>query len=107
MAAVPRSPRSWEASQRIPVMLRCRLLEGWHGSTRSHRNRPGNLPRQTDASRFALSSPVETILELLSSGMTPEEILGDYEDLEREDILAALAYAARVTQIKRIEPAVA
>ena len=54
-----------------------------------------------------LRYPVETILELLSSGMTAEEILVDYEDLEREDILAALAYAARVTQIKRIEPAVA
>ena len=44
-----------------------------------------------------LRYPVETILELLSSGMTPDEILADYEDLEREDILAALAYAARVT----------
>jgi uncharacterized protein (DUF433 family) len=54
-----------------------------------------------------LRYPVETILELLSSGMTVEEILGDYEDLEREDILAALAYAARVTQTKRIEPTVA
>ena len=37
-----------------------------------------------------LRYPVEMILELLSSGMTPEEILADYEDLEREDILAAL-----------------
>ncbi len=37
-----------------------------------------------------LRYPVETILELLSSGMTTEEILEDYEDLEREDILAAL-----------------
>jgi uncharacterized protein (DUF433 family) len=54
-----------------------------------------------------LRYPVETILELLSSGMTVEEILGDYEDLERDDILAALAYAARVTQTKRIEPALA
>jgi uncharacterized protein (DUF433 family) len=54
-----------------------------------------------------LRYPVETILELLSSGMSADEILGDYEDLEREDILAALAYAVRVTQIKRIEPAVA
>jgi uncharacterized protein (DUF433 family) len=54
-----------------------------------------------------LRYPVETILELLSSGMTTDEILADYEDLEREDILAALAYAARVTQTGRIEPAVA
>jgi uncharacterized protein (DUF433 family) len=52
-----------------------------------------------------LRYPVETILELLSSGMTPEEILADYEDLEREDILAALLFATRLSQVKRIEPA--
>ena len=51
-----------------------------------------------------LRYPVEVILELLSSGMTTEEILADYDDLEREDILAVLAYAARLSQIKRIEP---
>lgn len=50
-----------------------------------------------------LRYPVELILELLSSGMTTEQILADYEDLEREDILAALAYAARLSQVKRIE----
>ena len=52
-----------------------------------------------------LRYPVELILELLSSGMSPEEILDDYEDLEREDILAALSFATRLSQIKRIEPA--
>ena len=51
-----------------------------------------------------LRYPVETILELLSSGMTFEQILDDYEDLERQDILAALDYARRLTQINRIEP---
>ena len=35
--------------------------------------------------------PVEMILELLSGGMTIEELLADYEDLEREDILAVIA----------------
>lgn len=50
-----------------------------------------------------LRYPVETILELLSSGMTTEEIPADYEDLEREDILAALSFAARLSQVKRIE----
>ena len=50
-----------------------------------------------------LRYPVETILELLSSGMTLEEILADYEDLEREDILAVLAFAARLSQVKRLE----
>ncbi|HEX5716118.1 MAG TPA: DUF433 domain-containing protein [Thermoanaerobaculia bacterium] len=50
-----------------------------------------------------LRYPVETILELLSSGMTIEEILVDCEDLEREDILAVLAFAARLSQVKRLE----
>ena len=50
-----------------------------------------------------LRYPVETILELLSSGMTPEEILADYEDLEREDILAVLSFAARLSRVNRIE----
>ncbi|WP_375339374.1 DUF433 domain-containing protein [Okeania hirsuta] len=39
---------------------------------------------------LGLRYPVEFILELLSSGMTIEEILEDYDDLERDDILAAL-----------------
>jgi uncharacterized protein (DUF433 family) len=51
-----------------------------------------------------LRYPVEMILELLSAGMTIEEILADYADLEREDVLAALAFAARLSQIKRLEP---
>ena len=50
-----------------------------------------------------LRYPVETILELLSSGMTTEEILVDYEDLEREDILAVLAFATRLSQVKRLD----
>jgi uncharacterized protein (DUF433 family) len=50
-----------------------------------------------------LRYPVESLLELLSSGMTTEEILRDYEDLEREDVLAALEFATRVTQVKRIQ----
>jgi uncharacterized protein (DUF433 family) len=50
-----------------------------------------------------LRYPVETILELLSAGMTIDDILADYEDLEREDILAALEFAARLSQVKRIE----
>jgi uncharacterized protein (DUF433 family) len=32
---------------------------------------------------------VENVLEWLAGGMTIEEILADYEDLTREDILAA------------------
>lgn len=40
-----------------------------------------------------LRFPVQVILELLSSGMTTEEILADYSDLEADDIRAALAYS--------------
>jgi uncharacterized protein (DUF433 family) len=42
-----------------------------------------------------LRYPVESLLELLSSGMTIDEILADYEDLERDDLLAVLAFAVR------------
>jgi uncharacterized protein (DUF433 family) len=38
--------------------------------------------------------PVQTILELLASGMTLDEVLDDYPYLEREDLLAALEYGA-------------
>ena len=41
-----------------------------------------------------LRYPVENILEWLAGGMSIEQILADYADLEREDILAALSFAA-------------
>ncbi|HIK09113.1 MAG TPA: DUF433 domain-containing protein [Oscillatoriaceae cyanobacterium M33_DOE_052] len=49
-----------------------------------------------------LRYPVEFILELLSAGMSIEDILADYEDLEKDDILAALVFATRLTQVKSI-----
>jgi uncharacterized protein (DUF433 family) len=39
---------------------------------------------------------VELILGLLSQGATPDEILDDYPDLGRDDILACTAYARAV-----------
>jgi uncharacterized protein (DUF433 family) len=51
-----------------------------------------------------LRYPVEMLLELLSSGMSIDEILADYEDLEREDLLAVLAFAARVVRTRRLQP---
>lgn len=50
---------------------------------------------------------VEIVLELLSSGMSIDEVLADYEDLERDDVLAALAYAALLSRVKHIEATVA
>ena len=49
-----------------------------------------------------LRYPVPMLLELLSSGMTVEEVLADYEDLQREDLLAAMAYGARLSDAKRV-----
>ena len=43
-----------------------------------------------------LQYPVETILELLSADMKHEEVLADYEDLEANDLLAVLDFAARL-----------
>jgi uncharacterized protein (DUF433 family) len=51
-----------------------------------------------------LRYPVEFLLELLSGEMTSQEILADYPDLEADDLKAACAYGARLSQIKRIEP---
>ncbi|MEP7038720.1 MAG: DUF433 domain-containing protein [Acidobacteriota bacterium] len=39
--------------------------------------------------------PVENMLELMASGMTNDEILADYEDLEKEDLFACLLFAAK------------
>ena len=50
-----------------------------------------------------LRYPVETILEWLGGGMSTEEIFADYEDLEREDIMAALEFASKIVKVKRIE----
>jgi uncharacterized protein (DUF433 family) len=51
-----------------------------------------------------LRYPVEFLLELLSSGMTIDEILADYEDLERNDLYASLTFATRLSQVKRLQP---
>jgi uncharacterized protein (DUF433 family) len=40
---------------------------------------------------------VTDVLQLLSAGASHEEILADYPDLEAEDILAAIEYAAHQT----------
>ncbi len=52
-----------------------------------------------------LRYPVEMLLDLLSSGMTHDQILADYEDLQREDLLAAIAYGAQLARTRRLQPA--
>ena len=45
---------------------------------------------------------VKTILELLSSGMSNQEILEDYPKLESEDIWACLAFATRLVDFRSV-----
>lgn len=45
---------------------------------------------------------VSDILEMLGDGVSMEEILEDFPDLEREDILASLQFAARRSDIVRL-----
>jgi uncharacterized protein (DUF433 family) len=37
--------------------------------------------------------PVEVIIDLIASGMTFENIVSDHPELEKEDLIASLAYA--------------
>ena len=45
-----------------------------------------------------LRIPVATIAALIAEGMTADEILDDYPDLEREDVLEALRFDARANR---------
>jgi len=45
---------------------------------------------------------VEQVLQALAGGVTVEELLDDYPELEREDINAVLLYAAELANEERI-----
>jgi uncharacterized protein (DUF433 family) len=79
---------------------------------RRYRDRVSRLERITSDPTVCHGQPtirglrytVESILELLSAGMTIDEVLADYPDLEREDILAALEFGARAAGRRRVVP---
>lgn len=52
-----------------------------------------------------LRYPVEIMLDILGSGMTWDEILEDFKDLEPDDLRAVLAYAAVSVRSRRSESA--
>jgi len=49
-----------------------------------------------------LRYPVENMLELLASGMSIDEVLADYPDLVKEDLLACIGYASKLMNVKSI-----
>ncbi|HAK80821.1 MAG TPA: hypothetical protein DCR35_06275 [Runella sp.] len=48
---------------------------------------------------------VKTVLELLAGGMTYEELLADYPNLEVEDIHACLNFAAQIVNFRSVSVA--
>ena len=51
--------------------------------------------------------PVEMILELLSSGMSWDEIMEDYPAIEQDDIRACLIFASQLTKVKIVRKLIA
>ncbi|MFN0129070.1 MAG: DUF433 domain-containing protein [Verrucomicrobiales bacterium] len=47
-----------------------------------------------------LRYPVESMLEYLASGDSIEDVLREFPDLEREDLLACLEFARRSLELK-------
>lgn len=111
---------AWSSMQpRCGVPKTCDLLEGWIvDPSQIDPDQPNRTPSSKSRLLERISTtpsichgkpcirglryPVDMILELLSSGMSSEAILADYEDLEREDILAVLAFAARLSRVKHL-----
>lgn len=50
-----------------------------------------------------LRMPVDSIMSYLASGMTIDDILQEWPELEKEDILQALEYAAWILSEKVLE----
>ena len=46
---------------------------------------------------------VSLLLDLLASGMSVDEVLGDYPGLTEEDIRAAIAYGAEMSRERYVE----
>lgn len=49
-----------------------------------------------------LRIPVATVVDMIADGMSTEEILKAYPDLEREDITEALRYAAEAVREREL-----
>ena len=52
-----------------------------------------------------LRYPVETILEYLAGGDSPDDLLAEFPDLEREDILACYEFSRQMLSAKSVHVA--
>jgi uncharacterized protein (DUF433 family) len=52
-----------------------------------------------------LRIPVASVVDMVAAGMTNDEILSDFQDLELEDIREALRYAAAALLERRLPQA--
>ena len=75
---------------------------GGHISPGSDHLGPGRLPRPAGGARTRYT--VESLLELLVSGMTIDDVLEDHPDLERDDLLAVLEFGALAAGQRRVVP---
>jgi uncharacterized protein (DUF433 family) len=53
-----------------------------------------------------LRIPIATVIGMIADGMTEEEILAAYPDLEREDLREALRYAADAVRERELPLAI-
>ena len=51
--------------------------------------------------------PVEMILDLLAAGMTFDELIKDYPDLEREDFQACLLFGGKLMKVNSVNQIIA
>jgi uncharacterized protein (DUF433 family) len=51
--------------------------------------------------------PVDMLLELLSAGMTWDDIMEDYPAIEADDIRACLLFASRLSTVKTVQKLIA
>ncbi len=49
-----------------------------------------------------LRIPVATVVDMVAAGMTTDQILADFPDLERDDVAEALRYAAAALRERQL-----
>jgi uncharacterized protein (DUF433 family) len=76
----------------------------WHTKRTTRYQRITVRPEQMGGTPCirGLRIPVATVVVMIADGMSPEEILAAYSDLERPDITEALHYAAEAVREREL-----